>query len=149
MTGARVVRATLAVTSAGALLAACATTSGGAAQAWMPQIDAKGVDTARYERDLAECRALAAGNPDADAERATKKAAMKWGVGSAAALGVATVATGGLAAVAALPAIAGNAALIVGTGAVAGGASAKVAADAKYQSIIGNCLTGRGYRVLG
>ncbi len=87
--------------------------------------------------------------PGTDSHKEARKAAKKWGLGTAVGLGVFTVATGGLGAIAALPAVAGSVGTTVGMGALAGGLGAKSAASGKYQGIIVSCLGERGYRVLG
>jgi hypothetical protein len=142
-------------------VSACASTNGPGLQAmpkmpglsssrpsvpWTPQIDPKGLNKAQYEKDLAECKAFAEANPDADGDAAAKKGAMKTGLGTAALAGVTVVASGGLAL---LPIVAGGLAVGTGTSAFFGSKAARSAADAKYQSIIENCLRGRGYSVLG
>lgn len=116
---------------------------------WTPTIDTRHVNQARYARDLAECRALAASVPGSDGNKEAKKNALKGGLGAAALIGVATVLTGGMAAVAMLPAVAGSAALTVGGGALTAGYVGKNVADAKYRSALTDCLAERGYHVLG
>jgi len=125
-------------------------TSSAAPQAapWTPSIDTKGVKTAKYELDFAECKAFAEADPGTNGRAVGKKSAMKWGLGGAALVGVATVMTGGAAAAVLLPAMAAPAAMTAGTAAAAGGLSAKAGADAKYRNVVGTCLEGRGYRVL-
>ena len=135
----------LALCAVAGLTASCAT-PGIEGRAWTPQIDPTGVNQAKYEKDFAECKAFAEANPTADDKKAATKSAVRNGLLGAALIGVATVATGGIAL---LPMMAGSMAT---TGAVAAGTGAlsgKAAADVKYQGIIANCLGGRGYRVLG
>ncbi len=131
------------------VLAACATTSTPEASAWAPTIDMQHVRQARYEKDLAECRVIAEKAPGTDAKKEARKGMKKWGLGTAAGLGVLTVATGGLGAVAVLPMMAGSAGAMVGGGALMGGHNAKMTATWKYQSLVDSCLAGRGYKVLG
>jgi len=116
---------------------------------WTPTIDARHVNQARYARDLGECRTLAASVPGSDGNKEARKGALKGGLGAAALIGAATVLTGGMAAVAMLPAVAGSAALTVGGGALTAGYVGKNIADAKYRSALTDCLTERGYHVLG
>jgi hypothetical protein len=91
-------------------------------------IDKQGVDMARYEQDLAECR--------------TYSSEVK--TGTKAAKGAASGAVvGGLIGV-----ITGDAAEAAGVGAVTGGARG-VGQGAKQEvQVVKNCLRGRGYRVL-
>lgn len=92
-------------------------------------IDTAGVDTVRYERDLAECQQIA--------QQVDSKAG-----GSA--LGGAVV--GGL-----VGAVVGDrhtAARLAGTGAVVGGARGASATKAEKQLVVKNCLRNRGYKVL-
>lgn len=119
------------LTAALLVLAACA------AQTYQPVIDPKGVDMGKYQKDLAECRALA-DQVDAAGDTA-QNALIGAGVGAA----------GG----AALGAISGSAGIGAATGAVlgafgAGGASG-LSKNERQKSIIDNCLRGRGYRTLG
>jgi hypothetical protein len=140
------------------LLSGCASTGGGlgmdsvpglgpsAAQAWTPTVDQKGLNQAQYEKDFAECKAVAVADPSTDGNKAAKKGAMKWGLGSAAGMAALTIATGGAAAI---PLMAGTLAVAGGAGALSGGMSNKLQADWRYQGMITQCLKGRGYNVLG
>lgn len=125
-------------------LSACATAP--TANSWTPTPDTQGLNRAKYERDLADCRAQVAANPETDGAQAAKKGALRMGAGTAGIVGVAAVATGGLAI---LPLVAGSIATTAGIGAFAGGADAHQKADIKYRAMLSSCLTGRGHRVLG
>ncbi len=113
------------------LVAACA-------QTYQPIVDTKGVDNAKYQQDLAECRAYAEQvNPVGEAV-----AGALLGAALGAALGAVTgsfdpgfSAGGGAAAGAAIGGTAGTAA------GAAGGVEGQIA-------VIDNCLRGRGYTVL-
>jgi hypothetical protein len=118
-----------------------------AAPAWIPSIDTRGVNQARYEKDYVECKAYADADPSTNGGAAAKKKALKWGLGGAALVGGAALLTGG-AALAALPALAGQAALTGGAAAATGGMAANAEAEAKYRNIVASCLQGRGYTVL-
>jgi len=135
-----------AIACAAALALTGCATPGIEGRAWTPQIDPQGVNQAKYQRDLAECRAYAEANPGADDKAAMRKGALQSGAMAAALVGVTTVATGGLAL---LPMMAGAAATTAGVAAAGGAAGGKTIADAKHQGIVANCLTGRGYKVLG
>lgn len=116
---------------------------------WRPVIDTQGgVNQTRYERDLQECRAYAEANPDANPETAAtdgaKDSALRNGAMGAGAMAVAGVLTGGIALVP--MAIAG--AMGGAIGGMAGGFAGNTVAEAHYRSIVSNCLSGRGYRVL-
>lgn len=117
-----------------------------AAQSWTPTVDQKGLNQAQYEKDFAECKAVAVADPNTDGTTAAKKGAMKWGLGTAAAMAALTVATGGAAAI---PLMAGSVAAAGGAGALEGGYTKKAEADFRYQSMVTECLKGRGYNVLG
>ena len=138
-------KAVIACVFASTILSGCAST-GARGPTWTPTIDTRGVDTARYENDLGECRAYAQANPDADSQRAARDGAVRSG-GTVAALGAGYVAlTGGLALV---PMLAGTIATGAGWSALFGGGQAASQADAKHRTIVASCLTGRGYSVLG
>jgi hypothetical protein len=141
------------------LLSGCASTGGGmpsmssipglgasAAQTWTPTVDQKGLNHAKYEKDFAECKAVAVADPSTDGNAAAKQGAMKWGLGSVAGAAALTVATGGAAA---LPFMAGTLLATGGAGALSGGYGKKLEADMRYKGIIVECLKGRGYSVLG
>lgn len=117
-----------------------------AAPAWTPQVDPQGLNQLQYQQDLAQCTDYANANPDADGKAKAQKSAKKWGLGTIAGMGALTVLTGGLAAV---PVLAGTVVATGGGAALGAGISAKSDADAKYRSIVLNCLSGRGYRMLG
>jgi len=109
----------------------------GCAQSYQPIVDLKGVNNAKYQQDLAECRQYA---EQIDVGGNTAVGTL-GGAGIGAALG------------AAVGAIGGNAGAGAATGAVvggAGGAGAGVGTSVQRQkTIINNCLHHRGYRVLG
>lgn len=105
-----------------ALLAACASE---------PIIDPKGVNTAQYRQDLAECQAIA------DQVKVGQKAA-----GSAVAGAVVGAAVG---------AAVGNsntAQRAAGAGATVGAAKGAGRGVNERQRVVRNCLRGRGYQVL-
>lgn len=117
--------------------AVIALTLAGCASTYTPVVDPQQTDMTRYQKDLAECRTLAEQIPAA--ENAATDAVIGGGVGAA--LG------------AALGAISGNPATGAATGAAiggfgGGGAGALNSMD-RQKKIINNCLTGRGYRILG
>jgi len=99
----------------------------------MPVVDMKGVDTAQYNRDLYECQQYANQvSPGENAAGAAVAGAL-FGAALSAALGGHSRAN----------------TLNAGGGAVAAGTGAAVNSLKKQQDIIGRCLAGRGYRVLG
>jgi hypothetical protein len=104
------------------------------------------VNRARYDRDLAECREYAVNTKGTDGMAAGKKTAAKFGLGYLGVVGIAALATGGIAF---LPAMAGSMAVSGGSLAAAGGLTGKTMADQKYRGMISSCLAGRGYHVLG
>jgi outer membrane lipoprotein SlyB len=91
-------------------------------------IDKKGVDMARYEQDLAECRAYSS-------EVQTGK---KVATGAASGAVV-----GGL-----IGAITGDAGKAAGVGAVGGGAKGASEGSRQEVQVVKNCLRGRGYKLL-
>ncbi len=107
-----------------ALIAACTTTD-------EIIIDRKGVDMARYQVDLAECRSYAEEVPTG--EKAVKGAASGAVVGGliGAAVGDSSDAQRG-----------------AGVGAVTGGAKGVSAGEQEKVQVVKRCLRGRGYRVL-
>lgn len=107
------------------VLAACTTTD-------EIIIDRKGVDMARYEQDLAECRGYA--EEVATGEKAAKGAASGAVVGGL----VGAVAGGSREAT-------GRGA---GVGAVTGGASGIAEGERDKVKVVKQCLRGRGYKVL-
>ncbi len=91
-------------------------------------IDKKGVDMARYEQDLTECRAYSS----------------EVQTGQKVARGAASGAVvGGL-----IGAITGDAAKTAGVGAVGGGARGASEGSRDEVQVVKNCLRGRGYRIL-
>ncbi len=112
------------------LLAACATT-------YTPVVDTKGINAAKYERDLNECRALA------------DQVDLVEDSGTNALIGAGVGAAGG----AALGAISGDAGIGAATGAVlgafGGGGATALKVKERQKNIMDNCLKGRGYKVLG
>lgn len=94
-------------------------------------IDKKGVNMARYEQDLAECRAY--GTEVKTGEKAAKGA-------------VSGAVVGGL-----VGAAVGNSRDVqrgAGAGAVTGGAKGVAQGERQEQQVVKRCLSGRGYRVL-
>jgi outer membrane lipoprotein SlyB len=111
-------------------LSACAHT-------YEPIVDMKGVDPARYQGDLAECRAYAD-------EVGTGGETARSGFGGAllgSALGAIAGAFGGSAG--------SGAALGAGIGGVGGAASGAGQGVQRQEQVIDNCLRHRGYAVLG
>ena len=106
------------------LLAACTTTD-------EIIIDRKGVDMARYERDLAECREYS--SEVKTGEKAARGAASGAVVGGllGAAVGNSRDAERG-----------------AGAGAVTGGAKGVSQGEREKVSVVKRCLRGRGYKVL-
>jgi hypothetical protein len=102
-------------------VSACASSRG-------PIIDTKGVDMAKYEQDLAECR--------------------QYGREVQPARGAAKGAAGGAAVGAAIGAITGSAARGAGVGAVSGAAQSGAEGARERPTVVKNCLRGRGYNVL-
>lgn len=120
------------VTLAGVLvLAACA------AETYNPVVDLKGSDGGRYQQDLAECRQLAA-QVDVAGDTAVNTLA---GAGVGAALGAALGAISG--------APASGAAMGAALGGIGTGAGSGVSKNEKQKRIIDQCLSRRGYNVLG
>jgi outer membrane lipoprotein SlyB len=91
-------------------------------------IDKKGVDMARYEQDLAECR-------EYSREVQTGKKVAKGAASGAV--------VGGL-----IGAITGDAGKAAGVGAVGGGARGASEGSQDEVQVVKNCLRGRGYRIL-
>lgn len=94
-------------------------------------VDPQGIDQAKYQQDLAECRQVAD-------QVGTGRDAAEGAVGGAV--------IGGL-----LGAIFGNsrsAAVGAGAGAVVGGAGKAGDAQQEKEKVLKNCMRGRGYRVL-
>jgi len=119
------------------MLAGCATAPPGPGQgvgaAYTPVVDMQGVDPARYEQDVAQCRAYAAQIDPA---------------GRAAGAAVAGALFGAL-----LSAAAGNKSYYnkqnAGVGAVLGASAGGASGLHDAKSIIMRCMAGRGYNVLG
>jgi outer membrane lipoprotein SlyB len=108
----------------------------GCAQSYQPVVDTKGVDSARYQQDLYECRQYAEQvSPAGDAA----VGGLAGAAGGAALGAIVGAFTGGAGTGAAIGAATGGA---VG---VAGGAGKGIT---DQQRIINNCLRGRGYNVL-
>jgi len=93
-----------------------------------PIVDSRGVDMARYERDLADCRTYG------------DQIHIEQGVAKGAAAGAAVGAATG--------AISGDAASGAGYGAIYGAADSARLNDREKQRVVKNCMRGRGYRVL-
>ncbi|HEX7007511.1 MAG TPA: glycine zipper family protein [Alphaproteobacteria bacterium] len=110
-------------------LAACA-------RSYEPIVDMKGVDQARYQQDLAECRAYA--EQVSPAGEAAAGGLLGAGVGAA--LGAIVGAFGGGAG--------SGAALGAGVGGVGGAASGGLRGASGQKQVIKNCLSRRGYAVL-
>ena len=91
-------------------------------------IDRKGVDMARYDQDLAECRAYS------EEVQTGKKVATGAASGAV---------VGGL-----IGAITGDAGKAAGVGAVGGGARGASEGSRDEVQVVKNCLRGRGYRIL-
>jgi hypothetical protein len=118
------------------LVIALAAGLAGCAQSYQPVVDPKGVDNAKYQQDLAECRQLAEQvNPY---ERA--------------AVGTAIGAIGGAALGAVTGAVVGSpgagAAIGAGAGGLTGAAVGGGGGVEQQKKIIDNCLKNRGYAVL-
>ena len=94
-------------------------------------IDKKGVDMARYEQDLAECRSYSSGVKTG--EKGARGAASGAVVGGA--IGAITDGSDG-------------AAKGAGVGAVTGGARGLSQGEKTEVQVVKRCLSGRGYRVL-
>jgi hypothetical protein len=124
----RTARGTLAAGSL-VLLAACA-------QSYQPIIDTKGVDQAKYQQDLYECRQYA--------EQVSPAGETAKGALIGAALGAAAGAATG--------AIAGNAgtgaAIGAAGGGIVGGGAGAYSGVSDQKEVIRRCLAGRGYSVL-
>ncbi|MEJ0062656.1 MAG: hypothetical protein WDO70_05505 [Alphaproteobacteria bacterium] len=109
----------------------------GCAQDYQPVVDLKGYDGGKYQKDLAECRQLAS-QVDVAGDSAVNGLI---GAGVGAALGAAVGAVAGVPAYGA----ASGAAL----GGIGGGGGSAVSKVERQKKIIDNCLTKRGYNVLG
>jgi hypothetical protein len=119
-----------------AFLALATTLAVAACAGGEPIIDRKGVDAARYQADLAECR-----------QYAEEVSVARSGAGGAAMGGAAGAATG-----AAIGAVRGRPGTGAAVGAAGGGTSGLFAGlfrgSARQDKVVRNCLRGRGYRVL-
>ena len=118
------------------LLTAVTTGLAGCAHSYEPIVDTKGVDQARYQQDLSECRDYA------DQVNVGGEAAAGTGIGAllGGALGAIAGAFGGGAG--------RGAALGAGVGGVAGGAQGTAGGVSGQKQVIANCLRHRGYAVL-
>jgi outer membrane lipoprotein SlyB len=97
-----------------------------------PIVDMRGVDERQYQNDLAECR-------DYAAQVNTGKEAVKHGAAGAAVGAV-------------VGAVIGDhrtAERVAGVGAVTGSSKGISRAEKRKQTVIFNCLRGRGYKILG
>lgn len=93
-----------------------------------PIIDAKGVDMAKYEQDLAECKSYA------------ENVSVAEGTARGAAVGAAVGAVVG--------AISGDAARGAGYGGVSGGTQSGLNNKREQERIVKRCISNRGYDVL-
>jgi len=118
------------------VVAAVAIALAGCAKSYEPIVDMKGVDAARYQQDLAECRTYAERVSPAG-EAATGGL---LGAGIGAALGAIVGAFGGGAG--------GGAAIGASVGGAGGAASGGLHGVEGQKQVINNCLRGRGYSVL-
>ena len=107
--------------TAAVLLAGCASHPG-------PIIDTRGVDMAKYEKDLAECEAYA--ENISVAEGSARGGAVGAVVGAAAG------------------AIGGDAARGAGYGGIAGATRSGLDNKREQEAVVKRCVAGRGYRVL-
>jgi outer membrane lipoprotein SlyB len=122
-------RPVLATTLVALALASCA-------QSYEPIVDMKGVDQARYQQDLAECRTYA--EKVSPAGEAATRGVIGAGIGAA--LGAIVGAFGGGAGT--------GAALGAGVGGAGGAASGGLHGVEGQKQVINNCLRHRGYAVL-
>ena len=108
----------------------------GCAQSYQPVIDMKGVDNAKYQQDLAECRQYA------EQVNPYERGAMGLAIGAlgGAALGAVTGAAVG--------APGTGAAIGAGAGGLTGAAVGGGTGAEQQKKIIDNCLRNRGYAVL-
>lgn len=117
------------VIGATVILGACASRG----SEYRPIVDPKGLDQAAYEKDLQECQALS------QESASTGKTAGK-GVGAGAALGAVLGLVGGSNST--------GIAQAAGVGAVLGGVGGGTQGVTGQETVIKNCLIGRGYKVL-
>lgn len=116
--------------------AAMALALAGCAKSYEPIVDMKGVDQARYQQDLGECRAYA--EKVSPAGEAATSGVIGAGIGAA--LGAIVGAfTGGAGT---------GAALGAGVGGAGGAASGGLHGVEGQKQVINNCLRHRGYAVL-
>lgn len=109
----------------------------GCTSSYYPVVDLQGVDATKYQQDLTECRGYA---DQIDTVQDGTIGTLA-GAGLGAALGAAVGAIGG---------DPGTGAALGGTVGTFGGAATGVGnASQRKTTIINNCLTGRGYKVLG
>ena len=108
----------------------------GCAQSYQPVVDTKGVDNAKYQQDLLECRQYAEQVSPAG-EAATTGL---LGAAGGAALGAIVGAFSGGAGT--------GAAIGAATGGAVGAGAGGVSGVSEQKRIINNCLRGRGYNVL-
>ncbi|MEL7296980.1 MAG: glycine zipper family protein [Pseudomonadota bacterium] len=114
-------RVSIFVTITGIVLAGCASHPD-------PIIDSKGVDMAKYQQDLAECREYA------------KSVSATEGAAKGAALGAVVGAAAG--------AISGNPDAGAGYGAISGGTQSGLSNKREQERVVKRCVSGRGYKVL-
>lgn len=93
-----------------------------------PIIDTKGVDMAKYEKDLAECRQYA------------KDVSVAEGAARGAAVGAVVGAVAG--------AISGNADRGAGYGGISGATQSGLSNKREQEAVVKRCVAGRGYKVL-
>ncbi len=109
------------IAAAAAVLSACASHPD-------PIIDTKGVDMAKYEKDLAECREYA------------KNVSVGEGAAKGAAVGAVVGAVAG--------AISGNADRGAGYGGISGATQSGLGNKREQENVVKRCVAGRGYKVL-
>ena len=107
--------------AAAVLVAACASHPD-------PIIDSKGVDMAKYQKDLAECREYA------------KNISVAEGSARGGAVGAVAGAAAG--------AISGDAARGAGYGGISGATQSGLSNKREQEAVVKRCVAGRGYRVL-
>ncbi|HAX92178.1 MAG TPA: glycine zipper family protein [Rhodospirillaceae bacterium] len=104
---------------------------------YTPVVDTKDIDMVKYQQDMAECRTLA---DQVDVMQNTATSGL-IGTGLGAAAGAAIGAIGGDPGT--------GAATGAALGALGGGGSGAMSALDRKKNILNNCLSGRGYKVLG
>lgn len=127
-------------------LPGCASTS--STSNWRPQVDQREIDSEQYEADLAECRAYAEANPDADVEEARQSGRMTGGLLSGGAVAGSVAGTTAAVGTAALAPIALPVVAVVGGTAFLMGRQGERVAEINYRNIVTACLNGRGYSVI-